>query len=143
MISWIVVECSGVGEKCGGPVALPPRRDVAYFVDEKTAERDARAFAEYKNAQKERGGVELLSQQEEPRWHLAYEWDHPLFSPMVRWGVLEWNGESGKPGLRLDVGYFLDFDTAESDAKWFSRARDQWLVEWAGRHPQLPARRVG
>src|SRR6185369_17940282 len=48
MIQWLVVKCQSVGQKFGGPQALPPRRDVAYFVDEQTAERDAKAFAAYK-----------------------------------------------------------------------------------------------
>jgi hypothetical protein len=48
MIKWLVVRCASVGTKFGGPQAFPPRRDVAYFVDERTAERDAKAFAEYK-----------------------------------------------------------------------------------------------
>lgn len=128
MISWIVVECSGVVEKCGGPSALPPRRDVAYFVEEKTAERDAKAFAEYKNAQQE-GRLRQEPPPGELQWHAAYPWDHQLHSPLLRWGVLEWNGKHGKPGPRLDVAYFLDPVLAESDARWFSWERDRWLAE--------------
>src|ERR1700760_2143407 len=48
VIQWLVVKCQSVGQKFGGPQALPPRRDVAYFVNEETAERDAKAFADYK-----------------------------------------------------------------------------------------------
>ena len=51
VIQWLVVKCQSVGQKFGGPQALPPRRDVAYFVDEETAERDAKAFAAYKTRQ--------------------------------------------------------------------------------------------
>ena len=40
-IKWIVVECAGVGRKCGGPIALPPRRDSAYFGSAATASEDA------------------------------------------------------------------------------------------------------
>jgi hypothetical protein len=128
MICWLVVDCAGLGEKCGGPVALSPRRDVAYFVNEKTAERDAKAFAEYKNAQREGRSV-VEPTVSEPRWHAPYQWDHLIFSPLLRWGVLEWNGESGKPGPRLDVAYFLEPEAAEGDARWFCRMRDQWLAE--------------
>jgi len=49
-ICWLVVQCASVGEKFGGPQALPPRRDIAYFVSEETAEQDALEFAEFKNA---------------------------------------------------------------------------------------------
>ncbi|HYO54831.1 hypothetical protein [Archangium sp.] len=142
MINWLVVECGGVGEKCGGPVALAPRRDIAYFVDEKTAERDAKAFAEYKNAQREGRVVEPASTAE-LKWHMPFAWDHHIYSPLLRWAVLEWNGKSGKPGPRLDVAYFLDPDTAESDAQWFSRERDQWLAECSGTPPLALARKVG
>lgn len=142
MLGWIVVECGGVSEKCGGPVALAPRRDVAYFVEEKTAERDAKAFADYKNAQREGRTVEQASQGA-LKWHMPYAWDHQIFSPLIRWGVLEWNGESGKPGPRLDVAYFLDADTAESDAQWFSRERDQWLSREVSPPALTLARRVG
>ena len=42
MIRWLVVKCKSVGRKFGGPQALPPRRDIAYFVDGESAERDAK-----------------------------------------------------------------------------------------------------
>jgi hypothetical protein len=129
MIGWIVVECAGLGEKCGAPVALAPRRDVAYFVSEETAERDAKAFAEYKNAQSDGDTVELDSSAE-LKYHAAYAWDHHIFSPLLRWGVLEWNGDSNRPSPRLDVAYFLDPNTAESDARWLSQVRDQWTAEY-------------
>src|SRR5688572_13453495 len=53
VIQWLVVKCQSVGQKFGGPQALPPRRDVAYFVDTRTAERDAKAFAAFKTRQDE------------------------------------------------------------------------------------------
>jgi hypothetical protein len=142
MICWLVVECAGLGEKCGGPVALAPRRDVGYFVNEKTAERDAKAFAEYKNAQSEGRAMEPdLSA--ELKNHAAYAWDHHIFSPLLRWGVLEWNGDSSKPSPRLDVAYFLDPTTAESDARWLSHVRDQWMAEYVDAPALKLARRIG
>lgn len=142
MINWIVVECAGTAVKCGGVSALAPRRDIAYFVNPKTAEEDAKAFAEYKNALHEGRGVEPRAS--ELKYHAPYEWDHQLFSPLLRWGVLEWNGESGKPGPREDVAYFLDPVTAETDAKWFSRHRDQRLSVRLEDTPALMlARKVG
>jgi hypothetical protein len=144
MISWVVVECSGVGEKCGGPVALAPRRDIAYFLDEKTGERDAKGFAEYKNAQQE-GRLAEQPTTGELQYHAPYSWDHLIHSDTLRWGVLEWNGKHGKPGPRTDVGYFLDVETAESDARWFCRQRDRWIIDGAGEHPPALtlARKVG
>ncbi|MGZ3461722.1 MAG: hypothetical protein ACXU86_24790 [Archangium sp.] len=142
MINWIVVECSGTAIKCGSVSALAPRRDVAYFVNEETAERDAKAFAEYKNAQREGRAVEPVSTGE-LRYHAPYAWDHNIFSPLLRWGVLEWNGADGEPGPRLDVAYFLDADTAESDARWLSQVRDQWRAENEETPPLILARKVG
>src|SRR5260221_8359836 len=127
VIQWLVVKCSSVGQKFGGPQALPPRHDVAYFVDEHTAERDAKAFAAYKtrqdeNAQpeKELAGAEVYSKR-----HAAFAWDHNIFNPLVRWAVLEWNGENpeGK-SFRNDVAYFLHPETAEGDARAFPVLRD-------------------
>ncbi|MBM7117413.1 hypothetical protein [Archangium primigenium] len=144
MISWLVVECAGVSEKCGGPIALSPRRDIAYFVDSKTAERDAHAFAAYKNAQAETPALEPQSTSTaDLRWHMPYAWDHQIFSPLLRWGVLEWNGQSGKPGPRPDVAYFLDAETAENDARWFSRERDQWLAQRTAAPALALTRRAG
>jgi hypothetical protein len=143
MVSWIVVECAGLGEKCGGPVALAPRRDVAYFVNEKTAERDAKAFAEYKNAEQRAGRVVESSSTDELRYHMPYAWDHQIFSPLLRWGVLEWNGDEERPSPRLDVAYFLDSETAENDARWLSRVRDQWTIDYMEAPPLMLARRIG
>lgn len=129
MIQWVVVQCAGLSEKCGGPLALPPRRDIAYFVGEQTAERDAKAFAAYKNAQREgRTVFEAPSQASgaAPRRHLAFAWDHQIFSPLLRWAVLEWGGVGGEPMPRTDVAYFLDPETAEADARAFSWIREDW-----------------
>ena len=140
VIRWLVVQCQSVGQKFGGPQALPPRRDVAYFVDEQTAERDAKAFADYKTRQeaKEEQEVDEAGAQNvySPR-HAAFAWDHNIFNPLVRWAVLEWNGENpeGTP-YRNDMAYFLDPDTAESDARAFRVLRDQ-LVAAEEREPAL------
>ena len=127
-VQWLVVECAAVGQKFGGPQALPPRRDVAYFVDEKTAERDAKAFAEFKSCVS-RGEAAPLVQEAMAaapysRRHAAFLWDHNLFNPLIGWAVLEWEGdESG--GERRDVAYFLDPESAEVDARVFRLIRDR------------------
>jgi hypothetical protein len=143
MIRYVVVQCSGLGEKCGGPVALAPRRDVAYFCNDETAEQDAKAFAAYKNSLSA-GAASLVreAQKGEPRRHLAYAWDHNYLSPLIRWGVLEWGGEGGKPMPRTDVGYFIDPQTAEADAKAFSWLRDDWSGASETRDHTDPASRA-
>jgi len=135
VIQWLVVKCASVGEKFGGPQALPPRRDVAYFVDEKSAERDAKAFAEYKMRQD--GGKPAASEQlgkaeAYSKKHAAFSWDHNIFNPLVQWAVLEWNGENPEgESFRNDVAYFLDPETAESDARAFRVIRDELLAHQA------------
>jgi hypothetical protein len=43
--------------------------------------------------------------------------------------VLEWNGENpAGASVRNDVGYFLDPETAEADAKAFREIRDELLA---------------
>lgn len=130
MINWIVVQCQSVGEKFGGPQALPPRRDVAYFVNPETAQRDAKAFAAYKTRQDDGTRVETTGSAEAySNRHAAFEWDHNIFSPIVRWAVLEWNGENPEgASVRSDVAYFLDPQTAESDARAFRVLRDELIV---------------
>lgn len=129
-IKWIVVECAGLGWKAGGPQALAPRRDVAYFVDDTTAERDAKAFADHKNgtysspAEQRQWDATGDGDQPAPRRHVAFEWDHELFKPLIRWAVLQWSGDPNRAGPRDDVAYFVDAATAERDAKGFSRYRD-------------------
>ena len=127
MINWIVVSCHSVGRKFGGPQALPPRHDVAYFVEPATAERDAKAFAAYKTRLDEQGADapalganEAYSQQ-----HAAFGWDHNIFNPEIKWAVLEWNGSDTEVSVRSDVAYFLDPETAEADARAFRVLRDE------------------
>lgn len=133
VIQWLVVKCQSVGQKFGGPQALPPRRDVAYFVNEETAERDAKAFADYKTrmdngddtAAGKMGKAEAYSKK-----HAAFSWDHNIFNPIVQWAVLEWNGENPEgESFRNDVAYFLDPETAESDARAFRVLRDGLVVK--------------
>jgi hypothetical protein len=133
MINWIVVKCQSVGQKFGGPQALPPRRDVAYFVNPETAERDAKAFAEYKTRQ-DAGGSEteeaLGSSECYSNRHAAFAWDHNIFNPIVQWAVLEWNGENPDgESVRSDVAYFLDPQTGEADARAFRVLRDELIAE--------------
>jgi hypothetical protein len=130
MIKWLVVKCQSVGQKFGGPQALPPRRDIAYFVDEGSAERDAKAFAEYKTRLDEGGSDELGASQPYSNRHAAFGWDHNIFNPLVRWAVLEWNGENPEgESVRSDVAYFLDPKTAEADARAFRVIRDELVAD--------------
>lgn len=130
VIRWLVVQCSSVGWKFGGPQALPPRRDIAYFVDERTAENDAKAFAAYKTRMEDGANEELGKDTTYSKSHAAFAWDHNIFNPLVQWAVLEWNGENptGK-SVRNDVAYFLDPATAESDARAFRVLRDDLMSE--------------
>jgi hypothetical protein len=131
MVKWIVVKCAALGTKFGGPQALAPRRDIAYFVDEQTAERDAKAFAEFKT-ELDINGVDDTAETPAAysNRHAAFGWDHNIFNPLIQWAVLEWNGEnpSGK-SVRNDVAYFLDPETAECDARAFRVIRDELLRE--------------
>jgi len=125
VIQWLVVKCQSVGQKFGGPQALPPRRDVAYFVDRESAERDAKAFAAFKTRQAENGSETLGTSEAYSNRHAAFAWDHNIFNPIVRWAVLEWNGEDPDgESVRNDVAYFLDPETAEADARAFRVLRD-------------------
>ncbi|HEV7922602.1 MAG TPA: hypothetical protein VGR02_17600 [Thermoanaerobaculia bacterium] len=125
MIHWLVVKCQSVGQKFGGPQALPPRRDVAYFVDGETAERDAKAFAAYKTGQDEGTSESLGAAQAYSNRHAAFGWDHNIFNPLIQWAVLEWNGENPNgASVRNDVAYFLDPQTGEADARAFRVLRD-------------------
>jgi hypothetical protein len=135
MINWIVVNCASVGQKFGGPQALPPRRDVAYFVNEETAEQDAKAFAAYKtrmdNGANE-SDVKLGKSEAYSRKHAAFCWDHNIFNPLVQWAVLEWNGENPEgQSYRNDCAYFLDPETGEADARAFRVIRDELLAKSA------------
>ena len=131
IIQWLVVKCQSVGRKFGGPQALPPRRDVAYFVDPSTAERDAKAFAAFKTGQDEgqAGATDLGTAEAYSKRHAAFGWDHNIFNPLVRWAVLEWNGENPDGvSVRSDVAYFLDPETGEADARAFRVIRDGLLL---------------
>ncbi|WP_136255422.1 hypothetical protein [Onishia niordana] len=121
-VAWIVVECSAVGEKFGLPQALPPRRDVAYFVDPDTAEQDAKAFAEYKN---EDATAALASEYSpylsEHHGYCHYPWDHDYLSELVKHAVLYWeDGQHLKPApVRDDVAYFVCPEASEQDSRFF------------------------
>jgi hypothetical protein len=129
-MQWLVVQCASVGRKFGGPQAMAPRHDVAYFVEAGTAERDAKAFAAYKTHLEELGANALALGTENvySNHHAAFAWDHNIFQPQIKWAVLEWNGEdpSGE-SVRNDVAYFLDPRTAEADARAFRVLRDQFF----------------
>jgi hypothetical protein len=133
MIQWLVVKCQSVGQKFGGPQALPPRRDVAYFVDAESAERDAKAFADYKTRQEQNGpgndhADDLGARNCYSSRHAAFGWDHNIFNPLIQWAVLEWNGENPEgESFRNDVAYFLDPATAETDARAFRVLRDEMV----------------
>ncbi|MFC0116706.1 hypothetical protein [Pseudoalteromonas xiamenensis] len=122
-ISWIVVECGGVGEKFGLPQALPPRRDVAYFCGE-AAEHDAKAFAEFKNSRL----VNSVSLSYEPylspnHGYCHYAWDHCYLRELIKFAVLYWeNGKHQKSTpTRDDVAYFLCDSEGEQDAAFFAQ----------------------
>lgn len=128
MINWIVVKCASVGRKFGGPQAMAPRHDVAYFVQPETAERDAKEFAEYKTRTEAEGAASEAMGTDTcySNQHAAFGWDHNIFNPVIKWAVLEWNGENPTgESVRNDVAYFLDPQTAESDARAFRVIRDE------------------
>jgi hypothetical protein len=126
MISWLVVKCASVGQKFGGPQALAPRRDIAYFCNAETAERDAKAFADYKTREEAGANEQIGTAAAYSNRHAAFAWDHNIFNPLVQWAVLEWNGENPDgESFRNDVGYFLDPETGESDARAFRVIRDE------------------
>lgn len=144
IIQWLVVKCSSVGQKFGGPQALPPRRDVAYFVNEQSAERDAKAFAAYKTGLDEKKKGTETTEAYSKR-HAAFSWDHNIFNPLIQWAVLEWNGENPDgESFRNDVAYFLDPETAETDAKAFRAIRDELVAgePVVGQISERPAKRA-
>lgn len=139
-VRWIVIECAGVGRKCGGWQTIPPRRDIAYFCSEWTARRDAEALAEYKNScDTEAERTEWLHQRyPKPRLsrNQAFEWDHQLLAPLLKWGVLQWSGDEDVTTPREDIAYFLDGDTAEADARAVQHMRD-FHMEQEDRHTRF------
>ncbi|WP_212751429.1 hypothetical protein [Pseudoalteromonas aurantia] len=66
-------------EKFGLPQALPPRRDITYFVDEKMAEQDAKVFAHYKNTQQDETAESYSPYLSDHHGYCHYEWDHLYF----------------------------------------------------------------
>ncbi|MBE0369121.1 hypothetical protein [Pseudoalteromonas aurantia] len=133
-VSWLVVECSSVTEKFGLPQALPPRRDVAYFVDAKTAEQDAKAFAIYKNSAKGEGKQDYHYSAYLSAHHgySHYEWDHSYFSGFIKHAVLYWeDGTHIKPSpVRDDVAYFICPDNSELDSRFFAQYKvRQYSIE--------------
>jgi hypothetical protein len=136
MIQWLVVKCHSVGRKFGGPQAIAPRHDVAYFVDQQTAERDAKAFAEFKTRQDAGTADELGTSDTYSNRHAAFAWDHNIFNPLVQWAVLEWNGENPDGvSVREDVAYFLDPASGEADARAFRVIRDELVADAMGDEP--------
>lgn len=132
-IKWIVVECSGVGRKCGGPIAYPPRRDRAYFISPASAREDAEAYADFKNRQAqdclnpaEQALVRRAQSGESPRHHFAYPWDHLLLAAQpLTWAVFEWSGDDTLSSPRVDAAYFTLDDEAERDARIFAFLRER------------------
>ena len=132
-LKWIVVRCVAVSRMCGGPIALAPRTDVAYFVSEDTAQADAEAFAVIKNRQvegrlsdEERALAEAAQRGKLPARHHAYPWDHQLMADLpLRWGVLQWSGNEHVSMPRTDIAYFTDPQSAEGDSKLFALMRDR------------------
>lgn len=123
-VSWIVVECSAVNTKFGLPQALPPRRDVAYFVDPEHAERDAKIFASYKN--NELDIVPLAEYEPNLSAHHGfchYGWDHTYMADLVKHAVLYWeDGNHKKPlPVRDDVAYFNCNEHSESDSRFYAQ----------------------
>ncbi|HLO84072.1 MAG TPA: hypothetical protein VK203_03515 [Nostocaceae cyanobacterium] len=124
---WLVVESKEAQEQTDGTITLPSRRrHIAYFVNQDTAEQDAKQFAEYKN-EKERcyfpsEYLKLLASNIQPRHHAAFECDVHFSSGSIYWAVQECHSY-----LREDIAYFFDSLTAKEDAKAFSLIRDHRL----------------
>ncbi|MDK1287303.1 hypothetical protein [Pseudoalteromonas umbrosa] len=121
-VSWLVVECAAIRDKFGLPQAIPPRRDIAYFVNPKTAEQDAKAFADHKN------GVASVTCEQDYSPYLSdhhgyahYQWDHTYLEELVKHAVLYWEDGrhiESKP-FRDDVAYFVCPYESESDSRFF------------------------
>ncbi|MGQ7247023.1 hypothetical protein ACUN9Y_06760 [Halomonas sp. V046] len=123
-VSWIVVQCAEVGEKFGLPQALAPRRDIAYFVHPDSAERDAKAFAAFKQA----GSVP----QPDPAYsaylsahhgYCHYAWDHNYLAELVKHAVLYWeDGQHRRDApVRDDLAYFVCPEASECDSRFFAQ----------------------
>lgn len=123
-VGWIVVECSAIDQLFGLPQALPPRRDIAYFVNNSTAQQDAMAFAEMKNHS---GSVEKSSKYSpylsDHHGFTHYAWDHNYLQELIKHAVLYWeDGQhtSSKP-IRDDIAYFVHPDTSQNDSELFAQ----------------------
>jgi hypothetical protein len=119
-ISWVVMECAGVGMRAGAVQALTPRRDVAYFVDRETAEAAAKEFARLKNLELGRDGGTSAWKPIAKDEFVAYPWDHLEGQYHIRWGLLRWQKDDH--ARRTDVAYLLDRNTAEHDALMLEKA---------------------
>ena len=113
LVQWVVIECSAVEvQKNGALQALPPRKDVAYFVDPETAEELSKLFADLKNG---RLAAPSTAASDDP--FKAYPWDHKAGNGLINWAVLRW--DENHPLGRRDIAYFLWPETAEADATSF------------------------
>jgi hypothetical protein len=123
-VGWIVVECSSIDQLFGLPQALPPRRDIAYFVKNPSAEKDARAFAEMKN---QPDNIQILSKYSphlsDHHGFIHYAWDHNYLQELIKHAVLYWEDghhDSDKP-IRDDIAYFVHPDTSQNDSELFAQ----------------------
>lgn len=117
-VRWVVMECAGLQEEENGAIqALKPRRDIAYFLREDTAEEDASLFASMRN------GKSVTPPQSRVDGYRAYPWDHSTGEGVLQWAVLR-----SEPELRLgraDVAYFVNPESAQSDAELFANVMNQ------------------
>lgn len=124
LIHCLVMECSGVEMKAGAIQAIAPRRDVAYFVDNETAEVMSTVFAQMKQAKESEEDLQHKLQALCPKYrYIAYAWDHASGSHLIKWGILRYSED--QPGVRTDVAYFLDADTAQNDALTMEKLLNQ------------------
>ncbi|HLP87468.1 MAG TPA: hypothetical protein VK184_02535 [Nostocaceae cyanobacterium] len=123
---WLVVESADVQEKVNGTVKLPSRRHIAYFVNQETAEQDAKQFAEYKNIQENSHlpteYLKLLANKTPAQYHTTFESNLQSSTGTMYWAVQELCC-----GMREDIAYFFDPQTAQADAEAFSLIRDHHL----------------
>lgn len=113
-ILWVVMECAGLREEENGAIqALPPRRDIAYFLRPASAKLDAENFARLKNA--ERAELARL----ESGGYRAFPWDHSAGQGLMHWAVLR--ADRALPLGREDVAYFVCESTARDDAALFEQ----------------------
>jgi hypothetical protein len=109
-IKWLVMICAGTEIHAGAIQAVKPRRDIAYFVDKNSAVATSKIFADLKNDKEPEEKLETDPNTE----YVAYPWDHLADSNIIKWAVLHWNKKN--IGIRVDIAYFLDGETAKDDA---------------------------